>query len=85
MVLRVYCTHWSDNNEKWGKPTWTTYNLRDLSLPFGYFLAPDQKTADIIVDLLPNMPDMVHGVITTPIGFYLGSFPYTKIEFNPHG
>lgn len=83
MTLKVYCTHWSDNNEKWGKPNWTTQRLSTLNLPFGYFLARDDKHAEDIVKTLPALTEIMMSSTKKPFGLYLGSFPHTEIVYRP--
>lgn len=55
MRLKVYCTHWSDNNRKWGKPRWIDKGSTELGLPFGYFLAKNLEKAEEFVKTLPPL------------------------------
>ncbi len=55
MILKVYCVHWSDHHRRWNEPRWIEQNLRELGLPFGYFLAEDQEKAKEFVKTLPPL------------------------------
>lgn len=73
MTLKVYCTHWSDNKQRWGKPEWIDEGSNILGLPFGYFLAEDNEKAEEYVKTLPNLNKMFDGVVEKPRDLYLGS------------
>lgn len=70
-VLKVYCTHWSDAHQHWGEPRWVEEKLRELGLPFGYFLAEDGEKAKEFVKTLPPLR-AVSLKDTYPEGFSIG-------------
>ncbi len=70
MSLHIYCVHWSDNLKEWGKPHEARH--LDLGLPFGYFLAKNDKEAQNFVKELKPLV-VVHPSNYFPRDFHLGS------------
>lgn len=79
-MLKIYTVRWSDDGQKWGKPNWCSRGNSELGMPFGYFLAEDDRKAEEFTKTLPPLI-AVSKKGYYPENFYLGSFwPVWKPE-----
>lgn len=76
-TLKVFCTHWSDNHQRWGKPREAIH--LSLGMPFGYFLASDESEANELITKLKPLT-AVRRIDYFPANFHLGSMEIELIS-----